>query len=63
MGRRIDRWEGAIFVLYCIVYVGYLVLESTGHVAAAGYGRALLVVVVPLSVLTLGVIAYREREA
>lgn len=59
-GRRIDRWEGGIFVLYYIGYVTYLVLAATGHAAAPSFGIAMVAFVVPLTVLTFGVVGYRE---
>jgi len=59
-GGRIDRWEGGVFVLYYIGYVTYLVLQTTGRVAAAGFGRVMVLFVVPLTLLTLAVVGYRE---
>lgn len=59
-GRRIDRWEGGIFVLYYIGYVTYLVLAATGHAAAPSFGIAMVAFVVPLTILTFAVIGYRE---
>jgi cation:H+ antiporter len=62
-GGRIDRWEGGIFVLYYLGYTTYLVLEATEHAVTPTFGRAMLWVVVPLTLLTIGVIAFRERTS
>ena len=59
-GGRIDRWEGAVLTLYFVGYVTYLVLNATGHVAAPQFADALVWFGLPLSVLTLAVIGYRE---
>jgi cation:H+ antiporter len=62
-GRRIDRWEGAILALYYVGYVTYLVLTATGNGAAQSFGRAMVGFAVPLTLLTIGVIAYREWQS
>jgi cation:H+ antiporter len=59
-GRRLNRWEGAVFVLYYAGYVSYLVLEATGYLVTPHVREALLFFVVPLTLVTFFVIAYRE---
>ncbi|TWI57444.1 cation:H+ antiporter [Pseudomonas duriflava] len=56
-GYRIDRWEGLLFFAYYIAYTVYLVLFSTGRPSAEIFGHAMLVYVLPLTVITLLVIA------
>lgn len=58
-GRRLDRWEGVVFVLYYAVYLGYLVLQAAGVLATAYAREALFFFVIPLSLLTMFVIGYR----
>jgi cation:H+ antiporter len=57
-GYSLKRWEGAIFVGYYGAYVGYLLLDATEHTARGAYGDIMLLFVLPLTALTLAVIAY-----
>ena len=59
-GHRIERWEGAVFVGYALAYTAYLVLDATGHRALAPFSTVMLLFVIPLTVLTLVVITFRE---
>lgn len=58
-GRMIPRWEGVVFLLYYVAYTVYLVLDAKRHDATAGYAAAMLQFVIPLTVLTMGVLAFR----
>jgi cation:H+ antiporter len=58
-GHVIPRWQGALFVLYYVAYTVYLVLDSKQHEAKADYAKVMLWFVLPLTGLTLGVIAFR----
>jgi cation:H+ antiporter len=60
-GRRIDRWEGIVFLGYYAAYTAYLVLAAQHHDALPVLSGAMLGFVVPLTVLTLGIALYRER--
>jgi cation:H+ antiporter len=62
-GYALLRWEGALFLGYYAAYLGWLVLDSSDHGAADEYAIAVLGFLLPLSVITLGVIAVRERRA
>jgi len=62
-GRRIDRWEGVLFLGYYGAYVAYLVLEARAHEALPAYGAVMLGFVVPITVVTLLVLAVRARRA
>jgi cation:H+ antiporter len=62
-GTRIDRWEGAVFMTYYVGYVVYLVLNATDHAATASFAHAMLWFVVPLTLLTLGVVGFRQFGA
>lgn len=59
-GYRIARWEGALFLGYYIAYVLYLLLNATQHDALPAYSRIMLWFVIPLTVVTILVLAVRE---
>lgn len=56
---KISRWEGFLFLFYYAAYITYLVLEAQQHDALPLFSLAMLWFTIPLSVLTLAVIAYR----
>jgi len=58
-GYRIDRWEGVLFLAYYAAYIAYLWMGATGSAAAPSFERAMLLFVVPLTAVTLAVIAGR----
>lgn len=58
-GYRINRWEGLLFLAYYVAYTLYLVLSSTGRPFADVMGEAMLGYVLPLTAVTLVVIAGR----
>lgn len=58
-GHCIARWEGALFVGYYVAYVAYLLLDAAGHDALPAFSMAMMAFVVPLTVVTLLVVATR----
>lgn len=58
-GFVIPRWEGVLFLMYYVAYTTYLVLDATKHEATEGYSKAMLNFVLPLTGVTLGVLAVR----
>ncbi|MNF33332.1 Inner membrane protein YrbG [compost metagenome] len=66
-GYRINRWEGLLFLAYYLAYTLYLVLFATGRPFAQTFGDAMLGYVLPLTAVTLVVIAgrawHKQREA
>lgn len=58
-GRVIARWEGALFLAYYLAYTTYLILGAAEHAAVAPLGRTLLFVL-PLTIITLLILAFRE---
>ena len=52
-GFAIKRWEGALFLGLYVAYLTHLVLDSTGHDAAAGFTNLMLAFVLPLLAGTL----------
>ena len=59
-GRRIDRWEGGLFLAYYVAYATYLVLDATGHDALPAFSATMLWFVAPLTVVTLTVVGWRD---
>ncbi len=59
---RIERWEGGMFLGYYAIYLTYLVLQATEHDALDFLGRATLLFVVPVTVVTFVVIAVRSHR-
>lgn len=58
-GNIITRWEGFLLLAYYAAYTAYLVLASTNHDALPIFSWVLGVFVVPITVLTLGLITAR----
>ncbi|MES2820696.1 MAG: calcium/sodium antiporter [Pseudomonadota bacterium] len=58
-GYRINRWEGLMFIAYYGAYTLYLLLFATGRPLAQTFGNAMLGYVLPLTAVTLVVIAGR----
>lgn len=58
-GYCINRWEGVLFLSYYVAYTLYLILTSTGRPFANTFGDAMLGYVLPLTAVTLLVIAGR----
>ncbi len=56
----IARWEGLLFLGYYGAYVAYLVLDATGHDAQAGLSAMMGGFVIPLTAVTLAVLAWRH---
>jgi cation:H+ antiporter len=62
-GYRIGRWEGALFLGYCVAYTGWVVLHAKEHDAIHTLGPAFRWFVLPLTAVTLAVFAAREWRA
>ncbi|MCG4451995.1 calcium/sodium antiporter [Pseudomonas sp. MMS21-TM103] len=61
-GYRINRWEGLLFLAYYLAYTLYLALFATGRPLAQVFGDAMLGYVLPLTAVTLVVIAGRAWQ-
>ena len=59
-GNRISRWEGGVFLGYYVAYAAYLVLSAQAHDAIDEFGLVMRWVVIPLTTITLAVVAYRQ---
>ncbi len=62
-GREIARWEGALFIAYYAAYATYLILAAQQHDALAAYSNIMLSFVIPLTIVTLVVLAIRPGAA
>jgi cation:H+ antiporter len=62
-GRGVERWEGFVFLGYYVAYVTYLILDATDHAARQGFGTVMLLFVIPLTALTLALLAVRTIRA
>lgn len=61
-GYAIARWEGAVFLGYFVAYIAYVILAATDHEAMAVFGSVMMAFVLPLTVLTLGIVAWRALQ-
>lgn len=61
--HRINRWEGGVFLAYYAAYAAYLVLDSAGHDALPLFSALMMEFVIPLTAITLGVLAWRAWRA
>ncbi len=59
-GFTIARWEAAVFLGYYVAYVAYLLLAAADHDALPTFSAVMLGFVVPITVLTLAVLAVHE---
>ena len=60
-GREIARWEGGVFLIYYVAYVAYMILSAQEHDALPWFSSAMLIFVVPLTVITLIVSVLGKR--
>jgi cation:H+ antiporter len=58
-GHRLDRWEGGLFLAYYVAYTTYLILASTGHDALPALSLVMAEFALPLTAVTLAVVAWR----
>lgn len=59
-GGTINRWEGALFLGYYIAYTFYLILNATQHDLLPAFNYVMFYFVVPITVITIGVIFFQE---
>lgn len=62
-GYRIARWEGGLFLAYYVAYTAYLVLGAADHDALPVFSAAMMGFVMPLTAVTLIVVAVRGMRA
>jgi len=61
-GGRISRWEGGVLLAYYVAYTSYLVLANSQHEALPLFGATMLYFAIPLTLITLVVVAVKERR-
>ncbi len=61
-GYRINRWEGALFVGYYVLYTTWLIMHSTAAPGLGLFSQAMLWFVLPLTTITLLVIGARAWQ-
>lgn len=59
LGGRINRWEGGLFLAYYAAYTIYLLLDASSHDALGPYSTIMFGFVVPATVITLAIVAFR----
>ena len=62
-GREIARWEGVLFLGYYAAYATYLILAAQAHDALPAMSFVMLGFVLPITVVTLAVVALRQPAA
>lgn len=62
-GYVIARWEGLLFLGYYVAYTLYLILNATQHAALPLFNTVMLLFVLPLTAITLLVVAIRAWRA
>jgi cation:H+ antiporter len=60
-GRTISRWEGGVFIFYYAAYTTYLILKSSEHDQLPMMSGAMMIFVIPLTVLTMTVIYFQTH--
>ena len=60
--HRIDRWEGGLFLAYYLAYTVFLVLAARQHASLPVFGTVVGAFVLPITALTLGLLAWRARH-
>lgn len=59
-GHIIARWEGVLFLIYYIIYTGYLIMSAGEHDLLPLFNTAMAWFVLPLTGITFMVIVVRE---
>jgi cation:H+ antiporter len=59
-GKKIERWEGFVFLGYYVAYTVYIILASLQSHSLKMFSNAMIWFAIPLTVLTLAVLVIRE---
>jgi cation:H+ antiporter len=62
-GKRIERWEGVLFLFYYVAYTAYLVLDSVDHPVLPLVNKIMLLGVIPLTAIALITVAIIEKKS
>ena len=61
-GKKIDRWEGFLFLFYYLAYNAYLILDALNNKALPVYTNIMLFIVIPLTIIALIAMAIIEKR-
>ena len=61
-GHLVARWEGALFLAYYAAYTAYLIFDAVEHDHLGTFGAVMAWFVLPLTAVTLGVLAARAAR-
>ena len=61
-GHVLNRWEGFVFLGFYAGYLTWLILDANEHGLRDSYGSVVLFFVIPITTLTMALIAYRTRR-
>jgi cation:H+ antiporter len=59
----VTRWEGALFFGYWLAYTAYVILAAAQHDKVEEYGRVMTFFVIPLTIITVSVVLFRESRS
>lgn len=62
-GHLIARWEGMLFLAYYVAYTAYVILAASAHDALPAFSAVMAWFVMPLTAVTVGVVAWRQGGA
>lgn len=64
-GKRIERWEGILFLFYYVAYTTYLILNSANppHPILPLYVKIMMLGVIPVTIIAIITIAIMEKRA
>jgi cation:H+ antiporter len=62
-GANVARWEGVMFLGYYVAYTAYLILATSQHDALQAFSGVMIGFVVPITVITLTLVAVRAVGA
>jgi cation:H+ antiporter len=60
-GQAIRRWEGALFLVYFVIYLGFLILWELDY-SGIRLRNALIFLIAPITVVAVSVSVYRELQ-
>lgn len=59
-GHKISRWEGGLFLGYYAAYTSYLIMAAKSHDSLPMFSMIMMWFVVPLTLVTVATVFYRE---
>lgn len=62
-GKRIERWEGVLFLFYYVAYTAYLILDSVDHPFLPLFNKIMLLGVIPITAIALITVAILEKRS